>query len=53
VARVSVERWSHAAGGGANRDGAELLDVRKERDAELAVARDALAVADLDHLLAA
>jgi hypothetical protein len=51
VLRVDVERRSHA-GSRADLDGAELLDVSEKRDAELAVARDALALADLrEHLL--
>jgi hypothetical protein len=52
VLRVDMERRSHAAGGRADLDGAELLDVCKEDYPELTVAGDALALADLgEHLL--
>ena len=50
VLRMDVERRTVApAGSRADLDDAELLDVGEERDAELPVARDALAFADLDH----
>ncbi len=51
---VDVERRRHARPGAARTSTrAELLDVGEERDVELTLAGDALAVADLDHRPAA
>jgi len=53
VEGVDVGRRGDAAGGRADVDDADLLPVRQERDAEVALAGDALAFADARHESAA